>query len=163
MRGNKTQDVTPEDKDVPVYPDDPVKTQQWAEIMKLVDEHNMYRPGVIVGGRMFGAPAVMTLIQEILEENKKRVKNKMPKINVSAKFRQRIRLWHSTDSEEAAHVSQELHYAEVHASYDAGYRADPEQLIEGVAKLVVSEDPDNAGYGPEELAMADRFLKSMAQ
>jgi len=165
MRGNKTQDMysmTEEDRIVPEFKNDPVRTQQWKELMALVGKHNIYRAGVIKGGRTFGAPAVMKLILDIVEENVKRVEKKLPKVQVSATFRQRIRKWNSTEKEEAADMVQELHFAEVEASHANGYRPKPDKLLEGVAELVASDDDDNARYTAKELDIAGRFLKSLA-
>ena len=67
----------------------------------------------------------------------------------------------SVDKEKAKQAVQEAHYAKVEAEYAAGYRPGSKQLLDGVAELVISEDEDNMKYTAEELAMADRFLKSL--
>jgi len=50
----------------------------------------------------------------------------------------------------------------VRKSFADGYRPDAKRLLDGVAVLVTSESDDDAGYTAKQLAMAGRFLKSIA-
>jgi len=114
--------LRPEDSIIPDCSDNPELQDKWNKLGELISAYSLYKALAIKAGREFGPGPVINLVSQICQENIERKKNRKGQIKVSATFRQRIRQWKTTKTDEAHEAITQEHIAEVEESFRKGVR-----------------------------------------